>query len=130
MGRRTFDSIGKPLDKRDNIVVTRDPYFAPDGVSVTNSVADALTLGRVLARTSGADEVMVIGGAKVYDSVLDQADRIYLTRVHAAPEGDRTFPDPDPEHWEEVSREALPQGPKDEHPSTLIVFERKGRNAG
>lgn len=125
MGRRTFQSIGKPLDRRDNIVVTRDPHFAPDGVSVTDNIADALTLARVLARTSGADEIMVIGGAKVYGALLDVADRIYLTRVHASPDGDRTFADPDPMIWQEVSREPLPQGPKDQYGATLIVLERR-----
>lgn len=124
MGRRTFQSIGKPLDGRDNIVVTRDPFFAHEGVSTAESVGDALTLARVLARTRGADEIMVIGGAEIYAGVMSQADRIYLTRVHAAPEGDKYFATPDPALWREVSSEALPQGPKDEYASTLIVFER------
>ncbi|MFN0217995.1 MAG: dihydrofolate reductase [Hyphomicrobium sp.] len=124
MGRRTFESIGKALDGRDNIVVTRDPTFAPEGVSAVSSVDDALTLGRVLARTSGADEVMIIGGAAVYDATLPMADRIYLTRVHASPVGDRRFDAFDPARWVEVSREPLPQGPKDEHAATLIVYDR------
>lgn len=130
MGRRTFQSIGKPLDGRDNIVVTRDPTFQPEGVSTTDSVTDALTLARVLGRTRGADEIMVIGGAQIYNSVLPVADRIYLTRVNASPDGDRTFPDPDPAHWREVSREAIAQGPKDDHAATLIVFERHPVDAG
>jgi dihydrofolate reductase len=124
MGRRTFESIGKPLDGRDNIVITRDASFAPDGVSVTDNIDDAMTLARVLARTSGADEVMVIGGAKIYDATLPLADRIYLTRVHARPDGDRTFEGFDPAEWSETSREALPQGPKDEHAATLLVYDR------
>lgn len=125
MGRRTFQSIGKPLDGRDNIVVTRDPNFEAPGVSVADSVADALTLARVMARTRGADEIMVIGGADIYKVALPAADRIYLTRVHARPDGDRHFPDLPGEDWREVSREPLPQGERDAHPSTLIVFERK-----
>ncbi|MGE0054072.1 MAG: dihydrofolate reductase [Hyphomicrobium sp.] len=124
MGRRTFQSIGKPLDGRDNIVVTRDAFFAHEGVSTAETVADALTLARVLARTRGAEEIMVIGGAEVYASAMPLAGRIYLTRVHATPEGDRHFATPDPAEWREVSREELPQGPKDEYASTLIVFER------
>ncbi|MGQ0457077.1 MAG: dihydrofolate reductase [Hyphomicrobium sp.] len=124
MGRRTYESIGKPLDGRDNIVVTRDAAFAPDGVSTADSVGDALTLARVLARTSGADEVMVIGGAAIYEATLPIADRIYLTRVHAAPEGDRRFDALKPNVWTEQSREPLPQGPKDEHAATLIVYDR------
>lgn len=130
MGRRTFQSIGKPLDGRDNIVVTRDPFFSHPGVSTTESVADAITLARVLALTSGADEIMVIGGAEIYASVLDRANRIYMTRVHASPEGDRIFPDLDLSNWTEVSREALPRGPKDEFASTLIVYERPQAASG
>ncbi|MBR2537652.1 MAG: dihydrofolate reductase [Hyphomicrobium sp.] len=124
MGRRTYDSIGKPLDGRDNIVVTRDPHFEVPGVSACTSVSDALTLGRVLARTRGSDEIMVIGGAAIYDAVMPVADRIYFTRVHASPDGDRTFATPDAETWREVSREALPQGPRDDFASTLIVYDR------
>ncbi len=125
MGRRTYQSIGKPLDGRDNIVVTRDPNFEAPGVSVADSVADALTLARVMARTRGADEIMVIGGADIYKVALPAADRIYLTRVHARPDGDRHFAEPPAQDWLEISREALPQGERDQHPSTLIVFERK-----
>ena len=125
MGRRTFQSIGKPLDGRDNIVVTRDPFFEHAGVSSVASVHDALTLARVLARTRGADEVMVIGGADIYAAVLPLANRIYLTRVHAAPHGDRHFPALDLKQWIEVSKEILAKGERDDHAATLIVFERK-----
>ena len=130
MGRRTYESIGRPLDGRDSIVVTRNPMFAPDGVSTTETMDDALTLARVLARTSGADEVMVIGGASVYEAALPIADCIYLTRVHATPDGDRQFGTPDSSEWREVSRETLPKGPKDEHAATLIVYERNERAEG
>jgi len=124
MGRRTFQSIGKPLDGRDNIVVTRDPNFEVEGVSACESVRDALTLARVLATTGGAEEIMVIGGAGVYEAVLPLADRIYLTRVHAVPEGDRFFPPLDSALWREVAREDLPKGPRDEYASTLFIYER------
>ncbi len=130
MGRRTFQSIGKPLDGRDNIVVTRDPHFEAAGVSVADSVADALTLARVMARTRGADEIMVIGGADIYNIALPAADRIYLTRVHANPQGDRHFPELPLEEWREVSREALPHGERDAYPSTLIVLERNVPDVG
>lgn len=124
MGRRTYDSIGKPLDGRDNIVVTRDSQFEVPGVSACTSVSEALTLGRVLARTRGSDEVMVIGGADIFAALMPVADRIYFTRVHASPEGDRHFATPDAATWREVSRDALPQGPRDDFASTLIVYER------
>lgn len=125
MGRRTYDSIGRPLDGRDNIVVTRDPFFEVAGVSACATVSEALTLARVLATTRGADEIMVIGGAAIYDAVLPVADRIYFTQVHAKPDGDRHFPAPDAKAWTEVSREALPQGDRDDFASTLIVYERR-----
>jgi dihydrofolate reductase len=125
MGRKTFDSIGKPLDGRDNIVVTRDPFFEVAGVSACPTVSEALTLARVLATTRGADEIMVIGGAAIYEAVMPVADRIYFTQVHAKPHGDRHFAALDENVWREVSRQALPQGERDEHASTLIVYERK-----
>lgn len=124
MGRRTFDSIGKPLDGRDTIVLTRDAAFSVPGVSACDSIDDAITLGRVLATTGGADEIMVIGGAAIYDAVLARADRVYLTRVHGAPEGDRYFADLDTRDWAEVSREAIAKGPRDDFAATLIVYDR------
>ena len=99
MGRRTFQSIGKPLDGRDNIVVTRDPHFEVPGVSAVATIDEALTLARILATTRGAGEVMVIGGADIYETLLPLADRIYLTRVHASPQGDRHFPPLEPAEW-------------------------------
>jgi dihydrofolate reductase len=124
MGRKTFQSLGKPLDGRDNIVVTRDPFFEPEGVSVVDSLSGALTLGRILAATRGADEIMIIGGADVFREALALADRIYWTAVGAAPEGDVVFPAFDRSEWIEVSCETLPRGPKDDHDATLMVMER------
>ncbi len=131
MGRQTYQSIGKPLDGRDNIVVTRDPSFAVAGVSTCESVSDALVLARVLAKTRGADEIMVIGGASVYEATLAVADRIYLTRVHVTLDGDRSIPALDPALWRQTHAEALPQGPRDEFAATLFVYERvRERGAG
>ncbi len=129
MGRKTFQSIGKPLDGRDNIVVTRDPAFEVAGISTCETVADALTLGRVLAKTRGVDEIMVIGGAEVYEIAFPVADRIYLTRVHADVEGDRHFATLDAAEWRETSREALPKGPRDDYASTLFVYDRQKQDA-
>ena len=129
MGRKTFQSIGKPLDGRDNIVVTRDPAFEVAGVSTCETISDALTLARVLAKTSGADEIMVIGGAEIYDAAFPVADRIYLTRVHANVEGDRHFSVLDAGEWRETSSEPLPKGPRDDHASTLFVYDRQKHEA-
>lgn len=129
MGRRTFATLKKPLDGRDNIVVTRDPFFEAPGVTVTNSLADALTIARTLAWTKGEEEVMVIGGAEVYSAVLPLADRIYWTVIHAAPAGDVRFPELDPADWVEVSSESLPHTERDEYPATLKVLERQRKDA-
>ncbi len=125
MGRRTFASLGKPLDGRDNIVVTRDPHFEADGVSVFNSMPDALVLARALARTNGSDEVMIIGGAEIYRAALPLANRIYWTAVEAEPDGDVVFPSLATEEWLQVSSEDLPRGPRDDHAAKLIIFDRK-----
>jgi dihydrofolate reductase len=124
MGRKTFQSLGKPLDGRDNIVLSSDPFFERQGVSVVDSLGAALTLARVLAATRGADEIMIIGGADVFREALALADRIYWTEVEASPEGEVHFPAFDMGEWTEVSREALPRGPKDDHSAILKVLER------
>ena len=125
MGRRTFQSIGKPLDGRDNIIVTRDPHFEASGVSIVASVSEALTLARVLAATRGVDEILIIGGADLYAATLNIADRVYLTRVHASPNGDRHFPSLDVKDWTESAREPLPKTERDQFAATLLTFERK-----
>jgi dihydrofolate reductase len=124
MGRKTFQSLGKPLDGRDNIVLSSDPFFEPQGTSVVDSLSGALTLARILAATRGADEIMIIGGADVFREALPAADRIYWTEVKAAPDGDVIFPALDMSEWTEVSREDLPRGPKDDHDAILKVLER------
>jgi dihydrofolate reductase len=126
MGRKTYDSIGKPLDGRDNIVVTRQSDFHPPGVHVASSVEQALALGQELAARRGVDEVMVIGGAEVYRMALPRAERLYLTLVHAEPEGDARFHAPNPQQWRETAREPMPQGPNDQFSAEFIVLDRQG----
>jgi dihydrofolate reductase len=128
MGRRTFQSLAKPLDGRDNIVVTRDPDFGSNGVVAVASFEAALTVARERAQARGADEVMVIGGAEIYRAALPLADRIYLTRVHASPAGDTLFPEPPSADWHIVSQEELARGPNDEHAATLFVLDRISRH--
>ena len=124
MDRKTFASLPKVLDGRHNIVVTRDRMFEAEGVTAVGSVADALVVARVLARTSGADEIMVIGGSEIFAQALPAVGRIYLTRVAASPAGDVFFPALDMSQWREVSAEALPKGERDQHAATLHVLER------
>ncbi|MFO1137043.1 MAG: dihydrofolate reductase [Rhodoblastus sp.] len=124
MGRKTFDSIGKPLPGRETIVVTRDQAFARDGVHVARSIEDALALGELRAQAMGVDEIMVIGGGELYRATLDRADRIVLSEVDLAPEGDAFFPEIDMTRWREVSRKTPPRGEKDEAAFTVRTLER------
>lgn len=104
MGRRTFESIGKPLPGRHNIVLTRDRGWAAPGVTVVPNLAEAIAAAGLQPQTR-ADEVMIIGGAQVYAQALPSASRIYLTEVHAAPDGDTLLPPFDPQRWIEMARE-------------------------
>ena len=101
MGRKTFDSIGRPLPGRTNVVVTRQADWSAEGVLVASSVEDALD---VAAEHDG--DVMVIGGGEIYAASLDLADVVELTEVHLSPEGDARFPALDATSWREVSRES------------------------
>lgn len=125
MGRRTFNSLKQPLQGRDNIVVTRHPETLPEGTHGAADPATALGIARDCARTRGVAEIMVIGGAEIFAALLDQANRIYLTRINAAPDGNTFFPAPDPAVWQEVSRTPVDPDPRDEHTATLIVLERR-----
>ncbi len=98
MGRRTFESIGKPLAKRTNIILTRDSHFRADGCIVARGIDEALR------RANGCEEVMIIGGYSVYAQVLDRAERFYLTQIHECFEGDVYFPEFELSDWREVRR--------------------------
>lgn len=104
MGRRTFESIGRPLPGRHNIVLSRDPDFAPAGVTPAANLAEAIAAAGLDPR-SRARTLFVIGGADLYRQALPLADRIELTRVHLAPDGDTHFPDPDPAQFRRVAAE-------------------------
>lgn len=125
MGRKTFVSIGRPLPRRPNIVLTRDPAFQAEGAIVAPSLHAAMELARVEAERLGADEIAVIGGSALYAETLPRADRIYLTEVHASPPGTARFPAFDRGEWREISREGPLQGPGDEHSYSFVVLERR-----
>ncbi len=124
MGRKTYDSIGKPLDGRDNIVITRNSEFEVPGVIVACDLEQALRVAREKAEERSANEIAVIGGAQIYELLLPQADIIYLTEVHAAPEGDTTFPKFNKKEWREISRERHRAGSKDSADYSFVVLER------
>ena len=124
MGRKTFQSIGKALPGRDNIVITRDAAFSAPGAERAASVAEALAIARRRAGERGASEIAVIGGGDVYAQALPLAGRIYLTRVHAQPDGDTWFPVLPETEWRLARSEPIPTGPGDDHACTLLVYER------
>ncbi len=124
MGRRTFESIGRPLPGRDNIVVTRSASLASDQVHTAYSLEEAVGLAEGFARDRGTDEVFIVGGGQIYAETIGQADRLYITEVAASPEGDSFFPPIDPAVWREVSREGPVRGEKDSASMSFVVYER------
>ncbi len=126
MGRKTYASIGKPLPQRTNIVVTRDAGFCAPGVLVAPNLDTAFALARADAEKRGVDEIMVIGGSDIFAAILADADRIEVTLVHAAPEGDVSFPPIDPSLWREVARERHARGPHDDCDFTTLTYDRAG----
>ncbi len=125
MGRRTFQSLKRPLDGRDNIVVTRDHSFDAPGAIIARDFATALKRAEDCARARGVAEIMVIGGADIFKAALPLARFIYKTEVHGRPEGDAYLPAIDWSAWRELKREVLPKGPKDEYSSTFVLLERE-----
>ncbi|MCX2697763.1 dihydrofolate reductase [Ochrobactrum chromiisoli] len=124
MGRRTWESIGRPLPGRPNIVITRDAAFHAEGAQIIGSLEDAIALGHRLATELGVGEVCIIGGGKIYAQALPFADKVYLTQVLATIDGDTYSPEIDSQIWRAVSSEDVPQGEKDSHPTRYIQYER------
>lgn len=130
MGRKTFDSIGKALPGRDNIVVTRNKTFAADGIIAVSSFDEALETARERAAARNADEIAVIGGADIFALALPLADRIAMTVVHGPVEGDARFPMIDPDAWREVSRQTVVRSETDSHDTSFVIHERRGGETG
>ncbi len=120
MGRNSFRSIGRPLPKRTNIVVTRDPFFTADGVLIAHSIEEALGM----AFDEGETEVFILGGAIIYRESIDLWDKVYLTEVDAEPEGDAFFPELNPVEWRETWREPHAADAKNEFAYTFKILER------
>ncbi|RMF11355.1 MAG: dihydrofolate reductase [Alphaproteobacteria bacterium] len=108
MGRKTFQSIGRPLPGRDTVVITRQADFSAEGVHVARSWDAAWAIAERLAKIRGADEIPVVGGAEIYALALPHANRIYLTEVNLEPQGDAFFPPLDPAEWAEVAAQDHP----------------------
>jgi dihydrofolate reductase len=118
MGRKTYESIGKPLPGRSNIVVTRDADYRAPGCQVVHSLEQALEAG------AGHTEVMVIGGAELYRQALGRAERMYLTLVRAEVEGDTLFPDIEPQQWRELERESHRADEKNQYDYDFVILQR------
>ena len=118
MGRKTWDSIGRPLPGRTNIVISRQAGFTASGAHVVADLDGALTAA------GDVPEVMVIGGGEIYHAAIDLAERLYITHVEASPQGDTHFPPIDPALWHATTAERLPAGPKDGAATTFVVYER------
>jgi dihydrofolate reductase len=119
MGRRTWESIGKALPGRRNIVVSRDPAYRADGATVVGSLDEAWRAA------AGADEACVIGGTSLFAEALPLADRIHLTEVEADVEGDTWFPAFDRNQWLEREIARQPRDERHEYPFRIVVLERR-----
>ena len=118
MGRKTWESLGRPLPGRANVVISRQE-LSLDGAQTAHSLDEACAL------FSADEELFVIGGAQIYREALPVADRFYLTRVHRAYAGDTLFPEWNPDEWRLVESESFPCGERYEWPFTFETYERK-----
>ena len=118
MGRKTFESIGKPLPNRKNIIITRNPNFKADGCTIVPSLDAATEL------VKGENESFIIGGGSVYQSAMPLADKLYITRIHRNYDGDTYFPEIGDE-WQEVERQDFERGEKYEYPFSFVTYTRK-----
>lgn len=118
MGRKTFQSVGKPLPGRKTIIITRDRSFAAEGCIVLGSLSEAFEYCK------NEEEIFVVGGAEIYHQSLPLSDKIYLTRVHGIFAGDTYFPEIPPNEWKELSREEFRADEKNIYPYSFIQYTR------
>jgi len=121
MGRKNYESIGRVLPDRHNIIISRQMDFQAEGCEIVSSLDEAINL----ASKDEKEEIFVIGGGQIYEMAMALADRIYLTRVHTELEGDVFFPEIPEDEWKEVSREDHPADEKHNHSFTIYVYERR-----
>jgi len=121
MGRKTFESFGaRALPQRKNIIITRDPTYKAEGAEVVHSIEDALKAA------GDVEEVMVIGGANLYEQMLPKADRLYITEVQSEFEGDAWFPEVDLSNWKEVQRSESVVDEKNAYACHFKTYEKQG----
>lgn len=125
MGRKTFESIGKPLPGRPNIVVTRNTQYTAEGVDVFHDLNSAEAHCEDMAVIEDFGEVMIIGGAELYRQALPEVDRIYLTLIHGEFEGDASFPEFDQTGWILLSEERFSADDQNPYDYSFLVFDRR-----
>ena len=125
MGHRTWDGLQRPLDRRTNIVVTRNRDIEAQGAEVAYSLEEALRLAEIDARERGVGEICVIGGGEIFREAILRADRLYVSHVEGRFEGDTYFPDIDPADWLKASQETLPESEGDTAKATFVIYDRR-----
>jgi dihydrofolate reductase len=125
MGRKTLESIGRVLDGRDSVVLTRAAVLPLPGAVLAPSPEDALAIAGKLAEGRGAEEIVIAGGAEIYALFLPQIERLYVTHVEAEPEGDARFPVIDPQAWRIVAEETVAAGERDSAASRVVTYDRR-----
>lgn len=124
MGRKTYESIGKPLPGRTNVVISRNPQFHAEGVEVAHSLQEALARAREVAARDRVGEIMVMGGAQIYRETLPVADTLYITEIHASVEGDAVLSDIEWPLWREISREYRAAQPPNPYDYSFVCYQR------
>ena len=123
MGRKTWESIGKPLPGRLNIVISRNAAFTAEGAVTAASLEEAIAIAR---EQGEGEEICVIGGGEIFADALSRADVLHVTHVEAEVEGDAFFPEINPRIWQPVHSETVPAGEKDIYPTRYVIYERRG----
>lgn len=129
MGRKQFDTVGRPLPNRTNIVVTRQQGYQPDGVLVFHDLDVAVQKAIAVAEADGIDEIMIIGGGNLYAQLMDRADRLYISHIDLSPQGDVVFPTIVEADWVVVDLPEITPSPKDEATYRVKVYERRQPSA-
>ena len=124
MGRKTWDSIGRPLPNRDNIIVSRNINLEIEGGIICLSPDKAISIAKIKANERGCEEIMVIGGGYIYQEFMSVADKLYITEVDLEIEGDAYVPKIDPELFKEISREERNKDPEDNAYHSLVIYEK------
>lgn len=130
MGRKTFESIGRPLPNRTNIVITRDTTYLQDGINVASSLEEALRMasleqGKGFEENQDEVEVFIIGGGQIYTQAISKAQKLYITEIHQNFEGDTHFPTIDTNLWKEIAREDYQADNKNQIAYSFVEYRKK-----